>query len=203
MPPTTPSTDRAIALLNHLFLMAMLAVILAILAAALALQLIWGELPCPLCLLERLGLFGVAFGIVLNWRAGYSDRHTGLSLLFALFLLIVAARQSLLDIYPRPGHSYIGSAIFGLHMPVWSIVIALCLLLAFALGLAMLGGADHMRRHGVESFAYLPRIAMGLSVATIALCAINTGLVILQCGTGECHTYGYALLGGPTTAPAP
>ncbi len=64
-------------------------------------------------------------------------QNTGFSLLFAIFLLIVSVRQSLLDIYPRPGHEYIGSAVFGLHMPVWSIIIALCLLIAFAAKLAV------------------------------------------------------------------
>ena len=73
-----------------------------------------GELPCPLCLLQRVALFGVAFGIMLNFRHGFSYRNTGFSLLFAILLLVVAERQTLLDIYPRPGHEYIGSAILGL-----------------------------------------------------------------------------------------
>ena len=45
-------------------------------------------------------------------------------MLFALLLLIVSVRQTLLDITPRPGHSYVGSAVFGLHMPVWSVIIS-------------------------------------------------------------------------------
>ena len=79
-----------------------------------------------------LALFGVAFGIMQNFRGGFSNQNTGFSLLFTIFLLIVSVRQSLLDIYPRPGHDYIGSAVLGIHMPVWSIIIALCLLIGRA-----------------------------------------------------------------------
>jgi disulfide bond formation protein DsbB len=183
---------RLPALLNDLALLAMLLVIAAILTTAMTLQYAYGELPCPLCLLQRVAMFGVCFGIILHFRQGYSVRNTGLSLLFALFLLIVSVRQTLLDIYPRPGHSYIGSAVLGLHMPVWSILIALAILLAFALKLAVLGGGEQLReaRHA----PLLGSAAAVLTLYVIALCAINFVSVILQCGLGECHTFGYKLL---------
>src|ERR1700712_416194 len=136
---TTASRTRLQATLNDLFMLAMMFVIAAILTTAMVLQYHDGEIPCPLCLLQRVAMFGVCFGIVLHFRHGYSARHTGISLLFALFLLIVAGRQTLLNIYPRPGHSYTGSAVLGLHMPVWSVIIAAALLLAFAIKLAVLG----------------------------------------------------------------
>ena len=68
--------------------------------------------------------------------------------------LAVGARDplALLDIYPRPGHAYIGSAVFGLHMPVWSVVIALLILFAYALKLAVIGGDQHLRDHAAKSF---------------------------------------------------
>ena len=110
------------------------------------LQYAFGELPCPLCLLQRAAMFGVCFGIILHFRDGASARHTGVSLLFALLLLIVSVRQTLLDIYPRPGHSYIGTAVLGLHMPVWSVLIALAILLAFAVKLTLLGAQPRGKR---------------------------------------------------------
>ena len=79
----------------------MLYVVAAILTAAMAYQYLNAEIPCPLCLLQRLALFGVCFGIIQNFRSGYSDRNTGWSLLFTLFLLIVSVRQTLINIYPR------------------------------------------------------------------------------------------------------
>jgi disulfide bond formation protein DsbB len=114
----TAATPRMLAWLNYLYLLLMMLVIAAILTAAMAMQYIGGELPCPLCLLQRVALFGVCFGITATFRFGDSGRNSGLSLMFSIFLLVVSMRQSLLDIYPRPGHAYIGSAVFGIHMPV-------------------------------------------------------------------------------------
>src|SRR6188472_1701260 len=131
-PPPAVHRDLIVRL-DDAFLLAVMLGVAGILTAAMALQYGNGELPCPLCLLERVALLGVCFGILLNFRSGFSGRNTGCSLLFAVFLLIVSVRQSLLDIYPRPGHAYIGSPIFGIHMPVWSIIIALALLVAYAI----------------------------------------------------------------------
>ena len=58
--------------INFVFLLAMLAVIAGILSAAMVMQYVYGELPCPLCLLKRVALFGVAFGIIANRRGGFS-----------------------------------------------------------------------------------------------------------------------------------
>jgi disulfide bond formation protein DsbB len=186
-------TERA-EQLNFLFLMGMLAVIAGILTTAMVMQYVYGELPCPLCLLQRVALFGVAFGIIANLRDGFSYRNTGLSLLFALFLLVVAVRQTLLDIYPRPGHEYIGSAVLGLHMPVWSILIALAILTAYALKLVVLGDEARLERSRIADFSLLQKPASLLALYVIALCAINLLSAFIQCGLGQCHTTGYRLL---------
>lgn len=180
--------------LNDLFLLLMLAIIAGILTTAMTMQYVYGELPCPLCLLERVALFGVAFGIGMNFRHGFSYRNTGISLLFAIFLLVVSVRQTLLDIYPRPGHEYIGTAVLGLHMPVWSILIALAILTGYALKLTVLGDDDRLEHAQIARISWLSRIAQVLSLYVVVLCAVNFGSVIVQCGFGECHTDGYALL---------
>lgn len=184
-----------LALYNWVYLLLVMAVVAGILTAAMVMQYVYRELPCPLCLLQRVALFGVCFGIMQNFRHGFSYRNTGYSLLFVIFLLIVATRQTLLDIYPRPGHAYIGSAIFGLHMPVWSIVIALALLTAYAVKLAVLGGDQHLRDYDAKSFPVVCGLANVLTFYVIALCLINLVSVIVQCGLGQCHTTGYRLLG--------
>jgi Disulfide bond formation protein DsbB len=180
-------------MLNYLYLLAIMIVIAAILTAAMVMQYAMGELPCPLCLLQRAAMFGVCFGIMVQFRHGFSYQNTGLSLLFSIFLLIVSVRQTLLDIYPRPGHEYIGSAVFGLHLPVWSVLIALALLIAFAVKLAVLGGKDMLGAR-VADYPFISKIATVLSLYVILLALINLVSVVLQCGFGECHTFGYALL---------
>jgi disulfide bond formation protein DsbB len=178
--------------LNEAFAIAMMAVIAAVLTAALFMQYGRGELPCPLCLLQRVAMLGICFGLMQNFRSGFSDRNLGFSLLFSVFLLIVAVRQTLLDIYPRPGHEYVGSTVLGLHMPVWSVVIAVALISAFALKLCIIGTEDGTR--APERGSAVGRLAAIVSLYVIALALVNFGSVVVQCGLGECHTTGYALL---------
>jgi disulfide bond formation protein DsbB len=194
---TDPSVEivasRLLGLANLLFALLAMATLAGILTVAMTLQYANGELPCPLCLLQRVAMFGVCFGIMLEFRNGASSRGIGCSLVFVILLLIVSIRQTLLDIYPRPGHEYIGSAVLGLHMPVWSIIIALALLSAYAARLALLGGGDP-RGYALADFSRLQKIANLLSLYVIALCLINLVSVVLQCGLGQCHTFGYVLL---------
>lgn len=182
------------ALANFIGLLMMMLVVAGILTAAMTLQYANGELPCPLCLLQRVALFGVCFGIMHNLRHGFSYRNTGFSLLFAILLLIVSVRQTLLDIYPRPGHEYIGSAVLGIHMPVWSVIIAICLLIAYAVQLAALGGDERLGEAKPQDFPLVKKLGDLLGLYVIAICGVNLVSVFLQCGFNECHTFGYQLL---------
>ncbi len=177
--------------LFDLVLLAILAGLAAILVAAMVLQYAAGEIPCPLCLLQRVAMFGVCFGIIRHLRDGHDGRNIGIGLVWALFLLMVSVRQVLLNIVPRPGHAYPGSAVLGLHMPVWSVVIAFAVLLAFALALALFDGG---RNGAVPPSPVLRRVGAVAGLFVIALCLVNLVSVILQCGFGACHTTGYRLL---------
>ncbi|CAH0300892.1 disulfide bond formation protein B [Roseomonas sp. CECT 9278] len=187
MPGTAPS--RLAATLNDAFLLLVLGVLAAILSAAMVLQYAFGEVPCPLCLLQRAAMFGVCFGILRHFRDGASDRSIGIAQAFGVLLLVVAVRQTLLDIAPRPGHAYVGSAVLGLHMPVWSVLIAVALLLAFAVKMAVLGG--DVAPGAAPPLVWAARLLGGY---VLALCAVNLVSVVVQCGVGQCHTMGYRLL---------
>jgi disulfide bond formation protein DsbB len=190
----SPPMQRTLALLNYTYLLLVMFAIAGILTAAMTLQYANGELPCPLCLLERFAMLGVCFGIMMNFRRGFSYQNTGFSLVSAIFLLVFSVRQTLLDIYPRPGHEYIGSAIFGIHMPVWSIIIALTILTAYAIKMAIIGGDEYLSVASVDEFPILRKIADALSLYVVVICVVNLISVVVQCGFGECHTFAYKLL---------
>ncbi len=189
-------TDRAaaptiIVTLDRLALLAMLLVLAAILTAAMVMQYADGEIPCPLCLLQRVAMFGCCFGLALQLRSGTSERGTGITLILAILLLVISVRQTLLDLFSRPGHEYVGSAVFGVHMPVWSVFIAVALLLGFAIRFALFGAP----RSGPEpAGSPITRMAHGLFIYVAVICAINFVSVIVQCGIDQCHTTGYQLL---------
>ncbi|WP_245501042.1 disulfide bond formation protein B [Lichenibacterium minor] len=172
--------------LDDLAALAMLFGVAAVLAAALVLQFGFGEAPCPLCLLERVGMFGACFGLMMHFRPGDSVRAAGIGLVSATFLLVVSTRQVLLDIVPRPGHAYVGSAVLGLHMPVWAVVIAAALIAGFAGRLALFGAAPRDARRSPR----VARLAGWAGLAVVALAAVNLAAVLLQCGFGECRAAG-------------
>lgn len=188
----TKRTEVPIAIaLDNLILLFMLMILAAILTAAMVMQYAFGEIPCPLCLLQRFAMFGCCFGLIQQLRSGTSERGTGISLIFSILLLVISVRQTLLDLLPRPGHEYVGSAVFGIHLPVWSVFIAVALLLGFAVRLALFGGP----RSAPEAVGSLiRRLAQGLVIYVVFICAINFLSVVAQCGIGECHTFGYQLL---------
>jgi disulfide bond formation protein DsbB len=177
--------------LDRLILRLMLLILAGILTAAMVMQYAFGEIPCPLCLLQRFAMFGCCFGIVQQLRSGASERGTGLGLIFSILLLLISIRQTLLDLFPRPGHEYVGSAIFGIHMPVWCVFIAIALLIGFAVRLAIFGGP---RSPPEAEGAPMHRLDQGLVIYVVFICAINFLSVVVQCGMGECHTSGYLSL---------
>ena len=188
-----------VVVLDRLVLLLMVLALAAILTAAMILQVGFGEIPCPLCLLQRVAMFGCCFGLIRQLRADGSEqgsergteRGSGIGLVFAVLLLVISARQTLLDIVPRPGHAYVGQAVFGIHMPVWSVVIAVVLLAGFAIRFALFGAP---RAAPDTGDSLMRRCARGLEIYVVFLCAINFIAVVLQCGLGECHTFGYRFL---------
>ena len=174
-----------------LVLLTVLVGLAAILTVAMGFQYIGGEIPCPLCLLQRVAMFGICFSIVRPVRGGYDARNVGVALIWSLFLLLVSVRQVLINIVARPGHAYPGSAVFGVHMPVWSVIIAFAVLLTFAATLALFDGT----RLSAEAPSIISRrVGSVAALYVIALCLINLASVIAQCGLGACHTTGYKLL---------
>lgn len=177
--------------LDRLILLLLTVILSAALTAAMVMQFAFGEIPCPLCLLQRVAMFGCCFGLLHQLRMRESERGGGIALFFALLLLVIAARQTLLDIVPRPGHAYIGTAVFGLHMPVWSVVIAVSLLLALALRLTVFGAPRPLPPAARPPLAQAARL---LEFYVVLICALNLASVVFQCGLCECHTSGYRLL---------
>ena len=83
-------------------------------------QLWLGELPCPLCLLQRIQFAMLAIGPILNIRFGPRPSHYAVSLLTAAAGAGFAMRQILLHIMPGdPGY---GSALLGYHYYTWAFI---------------------------------------------------------------------------------
>jgi disulfide bond formation protein DsbB len=150
-----------------------------VLLVAFAAQLVLHELPCPLCLLQRIQFAMLAVGPILNLRFGPRPSHYAVSLLTALAGAAFAARQILLHVMPGdPGY---GSALLGYHYYSWAFlgfaaaIVALAAVLLFD---EQFREADKPRP--ISAFA---RTAVWLVLALTVLNVIST---LLECGFAAC-----------------
>ncbi|SHE91203.1 Disulfide bond formation protein DsbB [Ruegeria intermedia] len=159
----------------------MLAVSL-VLVLAYVYQLALYELPCPLCLLQRVGFVAVGVGLGLNLLYGPRPQHYAMVLIAALYGGSVSVRQILLHIVPGTGHY--GSPVLGLHYYTWA---AICFFLIL-LGTAIMLMFD---RQYVDDRRAQPRFG-GNRLAKVAffvmlgLAVLNAGSTLLECGPGVC-----------------
>jgi disulfide bond formation protein DsbB len=93
--------------------------VLGILSAALVMQFVYGEMPCPLCELQRAAFLSIAIGLFMNIRYGNKVAHWAIVILSAFAGIAVSVRQILLHVNDPVGF---GSAILGLHMYTWCLV---------------------------------------------------------------------------------
>ena len=91
--------------------------------AAITLQITHHELPCSLCVMQRLGLYSISFGLILNLIKKRDLKHNLLVILTSLITFFIAALQVLRHIIPGTG-SY-GDALFGMHLYTWAVVLCI------------------------------------------------------------------------------
>ena len=80
--------------LNYLFLLTVLLSIICVISTAVYMQDFMHETPCPLCLLERLCFFGIAFGTMLQLRGANKYHSLGITFAFIVLLSIHASPTS-------------------------------------------------------------------------------------------------------------
>src|SRR5471032_741719 len=170
---------RALAItLNALSLYA----VALVLAAAFTAQLLLHELPCPLCLLQRIQFTVLAIGPILNIRFGPRPSHYALSLLAAAAGAAFSTRQILLHI--MPGDSGYGSALLGYHYYTWALI-------GFAAAIVLLAAILLFDRQFEPDAGGQQAVAPGAFANTavwlvIGLTALNVASTLLECGFCAC-----------------
>ena len=152
-----------------------------VLAAAFAAQLLLHELPCPLCLLQRILFAALAVGPILNIRFGPRPSHYALSLFAAIAGAVASTRQVLLHI--MPGDAGYGSALLGYHYYTWALI-------GFITAIVLLASMLLFDRQFAENATAQPvsdgvfaRMAVWL---VIGLTVLNVVSTILECGFAAC-----------------
>lgn len=89
-----------------------------VLLASMFIEFYHNQKPCPLCLLQRLGMIGVASGELLNIRFGIRMHHYALSYLSVAVGIFVSIWHILLHICP--GASKAAVTVFGHSLYFWA-----------------------------------------------------------------------------------
>lgn len=155
----------------------MLLVVGGVLLGSLSYQFFLGELPCPLCVIQRLAFLLACSGllsVLLDTGAvpdpsGRNVRGFALCIVASLVGSAASIRQVLLHIVP-PDAGY-GPPVLGMHHYSWALVVFVCLILGSAIGL--LGVFPESRplprvfRHGLAGF--IMGLAAVVAVVTFAM----------------------------------
>ncbi len=152
----------------------------SILLSAFGVQFVLHEQPCPLCLLQRLGMFGVAAGAAMNVFFNIRMSHYAVMLLSSIFGGFVALRQ--ISLHICPGFSEFGVPVLGISLYTWSFFIFVSSITAVALLLFLYNPKK-------DNDSHLPMSFLGqFSIWFILLLAIGNILATFaQCGFGPCE----------------
>jgi disulfide bond formation protein DsbB len=140
-----------------------------------------GEFPCPLCILQRMGMILCALGpawLLCRAARGPVDAHDyaqcyGLSVLGAILGGAISLRQVLLHIAPGdPGY---GDAVLGLHLYTWAFVVFVTVVAASGIQLLFLPRSAEAARPGVVGYGAV--LLLGAIIAANAVAVfVESGL---------------------------
>lgn len=154
-------------------------IVCGVLLSAYVVEFFWHEVPCPLCMLQRLAMISAACGFLLNVRFGVKMSHYGLAILSSIAGGTVALRQ--ISLHVCPGMPAFGFPVLGLSLYTWSFVVFVCCVLSVG-GLLFLYNPkqDSEEPHHDK----LGTITLGL---LLAIAAANIFTTYYHCGLSACH----------------
>lgn len=155
-------------------------VVCGILMGAFYFQFGLNEDPCPLCLLQRMAMIGVIFGLSLNIFFGFDAKHFGVVIISAIVGAMFSGRQVLLHISKIDGDVGYGTPFFGMHLYTWGVLIFIASILGSAIflffGDKFKTGAAHLILNFEKYVAFL---------ATIIV-VVNVIATFFECQLGPC-----------------
>jgi disulfide bond formation protein DsbB len=151
-----------------------------VLALAFIDQIWFRDLPCPLCILQRVGFFAAGFGIALNIIFGPKPSHYGVAIIGAVGGAAIAMRQILIHIVPGTG-SY-GNPVFGLHLYTW----AFTAFVVIVVGCAIMLLDDRQFSRAEPMSVRLKPLPLSALLLFLVLAVANIFSTIALCGAGFC-----------------
>ena len=142
----------------------------AVLAMAFYSQFTQGELPCPLCLLQRIATVAVLAGLTLNVVKGPKPDHYSIMIISAFFGGAVSLRQ--ISLHVVPGTGTYGAPFLGMHYYTWAFLV-------FAY-------STQYHKQKYIPFREQGGLAKVAIVAAMALVSMNVIVAFAECGPLQC-----------------
>lgn len=153
----------------------------AVLAMAFYSQFTQSELPCPLCLLQRVATVAVLCGLMLNVVKGPKPDHYSIMIIGAFYGGAVSLRQISLHIVPGSG-SY-GAPFLGMHYYTWAFLVFALIILGTAIIAAY---STQYHKQKFIAFREQSGIAKVAIVVAIVFVGMNAIVTFAQCGPLQC-----------------
>lgn len=145
-------------------------------------QFYYRDLPCPLCLLQRVGFVALMYGFLLNIIYGLKPHHYGVILLAAFFGGAVALRQISLHVIPgTPGY---GDLFWGFHYYTWAFIAFS--LSALGVSFLLMVPGQYSAESEVIALKQQPLWIKSIMVLALLVIAVNMIAAFLECGFGAC-----------------
>lgn len=154
-------------------------ILCCILLGAFGVQFIMHEEPCPLCMLQRLGMLGAANAALLNIWFGVRPVHYALALFCSLFGGFVALRQ--ISLHVCPGFPEFGLPVLGLSLYTWSFLVFVCIVAGVAVLLSIYNPEKSKQPFNLTGWFKF------VSYLTLAIAFTNIITTFFQCGLGPCE----------------
>lgn len=153
----------------------------SVLVGAFYFQFGLNENPCPLCLLQRMGMLGIILGLSLNTYFGFKKEHFAIIILVALIGSVYSIRQILLHICPVAGEPLgYGTPILGMYLYSWALLIFATSIIGSAIFLFFI----REEKNGAErNPAIFEKVVFYLG---ILLCFANIIAAFFECYFGPC-----------------
>lgn len=154
----------------------------AVLIYALYDQFFKHDLPCPLCLLQRVGFVACMIALLLNITYGPKPWHYGLLLISGIFGAAVALRQVSLHVVPAtPPY---GEDFFGMHFYTWAFVSFVSIILLTSL--LLLIPNQYSDNEAFIAFTHQPLWVRLIVTTGLLVILVNMGSALIECGFWVC-----------------
>ncbi len=155
-------------------------IICGVIGGAYLVEIIYHELPCPLCMLQRIAMIGVGTGALMNLRFGIRPSHYSLILFSALFGMCVSLRQVALHVCPQ--FPTFGTPVLGLSLFAWAFIVFFCVILGTGFVNILHPNSHDAAEH--QHFTFFEKICAYFLVGITFANVITTAW---QCGFSPCQ----------------